>query len=195
MQCINVIQAFHASEYYHCDIKASNFIILNDKSEVTICDFGQSMRKIDKNLNSVGTSKSKPMSVNLHTPFTCLSELEMLAYFFVEMWGGSVPWSAIVKQKRRKEKRDNKRDKKFNQAIFDSKEKFWIWVMADDDHNNIYYKWSELKPLLQLFRNKIYILNETIYSRLKTEVVRLSTEVQTTKLNLYKIQQNFCIHT
>ena len=117
LQMLKIVKDIHERGIVHCDLKPSNFLIKNNKdnlTEVYLIDYGLAKCFLDDKQRHCGLKTNETiigthryMSVNTHQGFTQSrrDDLESLGYILMFLYHGKLPWqhqtslSAVIKQK------------------------------------------------------------------------------------------------
>jgi serine/threonine protein kinase len=117
LQMLKIVKDIHDRGIVHCDLKPSNFLIKNNKdnlTEVYLIDYGLAKCFIDDKQRHYGLKTNETiigthryMSVNTHQGFSQSrrDDLESLGYILMFLYHGKLPWqhqtsvSAVIKQK------------------------------------------------------------------------------------------------
>jgi len=117
LQMLKIVKDIHDRGIVHCDLKPSNFLIKNNKDNITevyLIDYGLAKCFIDDKQRHYGLKTNETiigthryMSVNTHQGFSQSrrDDLESLGYILMFLYHGKLPWqhqtslSAVIKQK------------------------------------------------------------------------------------------------
>ena len=117
LQMLKIVKDIHDIGIVHCDLKPSNFLIKNNKNNITevyLIDYGLAKCFIDDKQRHYGLKTNETiigthryMSVNTHQGFSQSrrDDLESLGYILMFLYHGKLPWqhetslSAVIKQK------------------------------------------------------------------------------------------------
>ena len=117
LQMLKIVKDIHDRGIVHCDLKPSNFLIKNNKDNITevyLIDYGLAKCFIDEKQRHYGLKTNETiigthryMSVNTHQGFSQSrrDDLESLGYILMFLYHGKLPWqhqislSAVIKQK------------------------------------------------------------------------------------------------
>jgi serine/threonine protein kinase len=117
LQMLKIVKDIHDKGIVHCDLKPSNFLIKNNKDNITevyLIDYGlakcfldDKQRHYGLKTNEIIVGTHRYMSINTHQGFSQSrrDDLESLGYILMFLYHGKLPWqhqtslSAVIKQK------------------------------------------------------------------------------------------------
>jgi len=117
LQMLKIVKDIHDRGIVHCDLKPSNFLIKNNKDNITevyLIDYGlakcfldDKQRHYGLKTNEIIVGTHRYMSINTHHGFSQSrrDDLESLGYILMFLYHGKLPWqhqtslSAVIKQK------------------------------------------------------------------------------------------------